>query len=87
MNIATNTVVSLKYKLSNHKTGDHIEITDEENPLVFLFGANALLPDFEQNILGKAKGDLFDFAITANNAYGEHNNDEIVMIPSNVFHD
>lgn len=87
MNIASNTVVCLKYKLSNHKTGDPIEITDEINPLVFIFGVNALLPDFEQNILGKSKGDSFDFAIVANNAYGEHNNDEIVMIPSNVFHD
>lgn len=87
MQIATHTVVSLKYKLSNHQSGEQIEITDETNPLVFLFGAGALIPDFENNLKDKNPGDEFDFAIPAANAYGIPNDEEIVVIPANVFHD
>ena len=87
MQIAANTVVSLMYKLTNHQTGEQIEITDETNPLVFLYGVGSLIPDFEANLSGKTTGDAFDFAIHAANAYGLPSDDEIVMIPSNVFHD
>jgi len=87
MQIATNTVVSLMYKLTNHQTGEQIEITDETNPLVFLYGVGSLIPDFEANLSGKTTGDTFDFAIPAANAYGLPSEEEIVMIPANVFHD
>lgn len=87
MQIAKDSVVSLKYKLSNHKTGDQIEITDESNPLVFLFGHGSLIPEFEQNLEGKKQGDAFSFAIEAHNAYGLPCDEQIVMIPSNVFND
>jgi FKBP-type peptidyl-prolyl cis-trans isomerase SlyD len=87
MQITTNTVVSLKYKLSNHQTGEQIEETNETNPLVFLFGAGQLIPDFEDNVSGKRKGDSFDFHIVAANAYGVSDPEQIAMIPSNVFHD
>jgi len=87
MQIETNTVVSLKYKLSNHTTGEQIEITDESNPLVFLYGVGSLIPDFETNLKGKVSGDAFDFAIPAANAYGVPSEEEVVMIPANIFHD
>mgnify|MGYP000214849862 FL=1 len=87
MKIVEKTVVSLKYKLSNHKTGEQIEVTDETNPLVFLYGVGGMLPDFELNIEGKTSGDLFDFHIPAALAYGEHDAQHIAMIPTTIFHD
>jgi FKBP-type peptidyl-prolyl cis-trans isomerase SlyD len=87
MQITSNTVVSLKYKLSNHQTGEQIEETNESNPLVFLFGAGQLIPDFEDNVSGKVKGDAFDFHIKAENAYGLSDAEQVAMIPSNIFHD
>jgi FKBP-type peptidyl-prolyl cis-trans isomerase SlyD len=87
MQITSNKVVSLKYKLSNHQSGEKIEETNEENPLVFLYGVGGLIPEFEENLADKKIGDTFDFHIIASNAYGDHDPEHIAMIPSNVFHD
>lgn len=87
MQITTHRVVSLTYALTNDKTGEAIETTDENNPLVFLYGVGAMIPDFETNLNEKKAGDPFDFSIEAAKAYGLPSEEEIVMIPCNVFHD
>ena len=86
MQISPNTVVSLNYKLSNHQTGEKIEETSVESPLVFLYGVQSMIPEFEQQIAGKVKGDIVSFSITAENAYGTYQDEQIAMIPANIFH-
>lgn len=87
MTIQEKMVVSLNYKLSNHKTGEKIEETTEEHPMVFLYGVGGLIPEFEENIRGLKVGDSFEFAITAENAYGHSSEEQIAMIPVDVFKD
>ena len=87
MTIQENMVVSVDYKLSNHKTGEHIEATTAEQPMVFLYGVGGIIPQFEENLLGKSIGDAFDFSIVAEHAYGHSNEEQIAMIPLDVFHD
>ena len=87
MTIDINSVVSLNYKLSNHTTGEKIEETTSQNPMVFLYGVGSLMPEFEDNLHGKKTGDTFDFSIEADNAYGQYSEENIVMIPLNVFQD
>lgn len=87
MTIDANMVVSLSYKLSNHKTGDKIEETTADNPMQFLYGVGAIIPEFESNINGKKTGDSFSFAISSENAYGNPSEDQIAMIPIEVFND
>jgi FKBP-type peptidyl-prolyl cis-trans isomerase SlyD len=87
MQISTNKVVSLKYKLSNAQNQEQIEETNEANPLVFLYGVGSLIPEFEDNLSGKIVGDPFDFKIDAANAYGNHDPKHITDIPANIFHD
>jgi FKBP-type peptidyl-prolyl cis-trans isomerase SlyD len=87
MQISANKVVTLKYTLSNHSTGEQIEETNETNPLVFLYGVGGLIPEFEQNLAAKTAGDAFDFHIIAVNAYGDHDPQHMAMIPTNIFHD
>jgi len=87
MNVSANRVVTLTYKLTNHVTGETIEETNETNPLVFLYGVGSMIPDFEANLSGLNAGSAFDFSIAAAQAYGEPMEEEIVMIPKNVFHD
>jgi FKBP-type peptidyl-prolyl cis-trans isomerase SlyD len=87
MNINTHKVVSLKYTLTNHQTGERIEETNENNPLVFLFGVGSLLPEFEGNLANKVKGDSFSFSIVAAQAYGEHDAAHVAVLPANIFHD
>ena len=86
MTIEANMVVTLKYKLTNHKTGEKIEETTPEHPMVFLFGVESIIPDFEVNISGKKVGDTFAFAIESENAYGNATDEQIAMIPVDVFH-
>ncbi|MEN9304411.1 MAG: hypothetical protein RL264_2840 [Bacteroidota bacterium] len=87
MHISTNKVVSLTYKLSNLNSGEQIEETTAENPMVFLFGVGGLIPDFEMGIEGKTIGDTFEFSIPAARAYGEREEEQVAMIPANIFHD
>jgi len=86
MQITPNTVVSLNYKLSNHQTGEKIEETPSDSPLVFLYGVQSMIPEFEQKIEGKSKGDKVSFSISAENAYGTYQEEQIAMIPANIFH-
>lgn len=87
MTIQENTVVSLSYKLTNHKTGETIEETTTENPMVFLYGVGGVLPQFEENIQGKTVGDSFAFSIESKMAYGPKDEEQIAMIPLDVFRD
>jgi FKBP-type peptidyl-prolyl cis-trans isomerase SlyD len=87
MTISENMVVSLNYKLSNHKTGETIEETTTENPMVFLFGVGGIIPEFEENISGLSVGDAFEFSIQAENAYGLPDENQVAMIPLDVFRD
>jgi len=87
MIIKENTVVSVTYKLSNHQTGEKIEETTIENPMVFLFGVGGMIPQFEENLFEKNIGDTFDFAINAANAYGMRDENQVAMIPLDVFYD
>lgn len=87
MTIQEKLVVSLNYKLSDHKTGEKIEETSTENPMVFLYGVGAIIPEFEENIYGKKVGDSFEFVIKSENAYGKADENQVAMIPLDVFHD
>ncbi len=87
MTIQEKMVVSLNYKLSDQKTGQTIEQTNTENPMVFLYGVGSIIPSFEENIHGKSVGDSFDFAIPSHLAYGEVDDNQVVMIPLDVFKD
>ena len=87
MNIGINKVVSLTYELrANDKDGKVVETTSAEHPFVFLFGAGNVLEDFETNLSGKVLGDLFQFSIVSEKAYGTFNPEAVVNIPKNVFY-
>ena len=77
MKIQNNKVVSLTYKLSNHKTGETIEETTTENPMVFLYGVGSMIPEFEASIDGKKVGDTFEVVIVSENAYGDFDENQI----------
>jgi FKBP-type peptidyl-prolyl cis-trans isomerase SlyD len=87
MTISENMVVTLQYTLSDHTTGDHIESTNNSNPLVFLYGTGGMIPAFEDNLRGLKSGDSFEFSIPAANAYGIREEERIVDIPLSVFFD
>ncbi len=86
MKIAPNTVVTLTYELRvDHAEGDLVERVEAAEPFVFLFGTDSLLPDFEDNLLGKEVSNGFAFAITAENGYGLYTEEAIIEVPRSVF--
>lgn len=86
MIIEKNRVVTLHYKLQEQDaTGDLIEETFGSDPLVFLYGAGQMIPEFERQLAGKKAGEPFSFAIDSKNAYGDINQEAIVPVPKSAF--
>jgi len=86
MQIDKNTVVTLHYKLQqDDDTGELIEETFGSEPLVFLYGAGNMIPDFETNLSGKGPGDKVSFDIEHQKAYGAYNPDAVATVPINTF--
>jgi FKBP-type peptidyl-prolyl cis-trans isomerase SlyD len=69
MIIATNTVVSMNYKVATAE-GQHIDQSDGE-PLVFLVGHGQIIPGLEKALMGKAAGDRLEVTVAPAEAYGE----------------
>ncbi len=88
MQIGQNTVVSVTYLLKSSQNGSEpvkVEETGNENPLVFLFGAGQLIPEFERNLMGLTVGSDFSFSIEAANAYGLPEDEALVRVPLDIF--
>lgn len=83
MKIAKNTVPSISYELVVE--GEMVDKATNESPLVFLFGAGNLLPEFESNLDGLEPGNEFSFQLSAENGYGEFNPQAIVDLPIDTF--
>jgi FKBP-type peptidyl-prolyl cis-trans isomerase SlyD len=88
MTISEDKVVALNYYLTSSKNNapeQLVEETTKDHPFVFLFGFGGVLQDFESNLQGKQKGDKFDFKISPENAYGQHEPDYVVKIDRGAF--
>jgi FKBP-type peptidyl-prolyl cis-trans isomerase SlyD len=86
MEIGKDKMVSLIYELrEGDSAGRVIETLDETRPLSFIFGKGRLLPVFESNISSLKKGDLFNFTLDSEMAYGERREDMIIDVPISLF--
>lgn len=86
MVIEKDKMVSLRYVLrEGDSSGNIVEEVKSDNPLKFLFGAGQMLPHFESNIENLSMGDIFDFILTSDKAYGDKREELIVDLPMSVF--
>ena len=85
MKIEAGKTAVVQYELSDADSNKQIEATTKDNPAVFKFGVNQLIPDFEKNLTGLEANDLFDFIIEANDAYGPVDPYAIFDIPLDTF--
>ncbi|MFV0391053.1 MAG: peptidylprolyl isomerase [Paludibacteraceae bacterium] len=88
MKIANNAVVNAEYEL--YVVGDtgELELMEKatpEKPLDFIYGVGMMLPKFEEQLNGLAKGDSFDFTIKQEEAYGEYDDEAVVELEREVF--
>jgi FKBP-type peptidyl-prolyl cis-trans isomerase SlyD len=88
MKIESQHVVSLTYDLYvNQEDGTEalVESATEEQPLTFLYGAGQMLPRFEENLSTLSTSDNFDFKLSAEDAYGEYNDEAVANLPKEMF--
>lgn len=88
MKIEPQHVVSLTYDLyvKNEQGNEElVESATLEQPLTFLYGAGQMLPKFEENLSTLSTGDAYDFQLTAEDAYGEYNDEAVANLPKQMF--
>ncbi|MGI4750188.1 MAG: FKBP-type peptidyl-prolyl cis-trans isomerase [Janthinobacterium lividum] len=88
MKIEPQHVVSLTYDLYvDQENGEEglVESATQEQPLTFIYGAGQMLPKFEEHLSTLSAGDPYEFRLTAEDAYGEYDNEAIASLPKEMF--
>lgn len=68
--ITNDKVVTFHYRLST-TTGEEIESSFGDEPLLYLQGAGQIVPGLEKAMMGKKKGDKFRAEVSPDEGYGE----------------
>jgi FKBP-type peptidyl-prolyl cis-trans isomerase SlyD len=85
MKIAKDTVVSLRYELSD-ANGTLLEKTDD--PVSYLHGGyDGIFPTVEEALHGKEAGAKFDVMMQPDEAFGEYEHDLVRVEPRHLFPD
>ncbi len=89
MKIQPNHVVSLTYDLYVDQDGAEtlVESATQEQPLTFLYGAGQMLPRFEENLNDLSTGDNYDFKLSADDGYGQYDDEAVASLPMEMFQD
>jgi len=83
MKIAKNTVVSLRYELSD-SSGALLEKI--EDPVSYLHGGyDGIFPTVEEALHGKTVGTKLEIVITPDDGFGEYEHDLVRVEPRNMF--
>jgi len=79
-------MVSVIYELKyDDAEAQLIEKVEKDKPLTFLYGKGKMLEHFEKQLSDLKAGDLFDFKLTAEQAYGAVTEEAIVEVPLQSF--
>jgi len=83
MNIAKNSVVSLRYELFD---ADGTLLEKIEEPVSYLHGGyDGIFPLVEETLHGKATGEQCTVTMTPDEAFGEYDHDLVRVEPRNLF--
>src|ERR1700742_1380933 len=87
MKIEPQHVVSLTYDLYVDQNGAEtlVESATQEQPLTFLYGAGQMLPKFEENLSDLSTGENYDFKLSAEDAYGNYDEEAVATLPLDMF--
>jgi FKBP-type peptidyl-prolyl cis-trans isomerase SlpA len=84
LQIQTGTSVTLHFSLAL-ENGHIIDSNCEGNPATFSVGDGNLLPGFESSLLGLEVGDEREFIISPENAFGQHNAQNVQAVDRGNF--
>lgn len=77
-------VVAFHYTLTNER-GEELESSREHKPMMYLHGANNILPGLEKALAGKGAGDHVNVTLPPAEAYGERDSARMQRIPAKHF--
>ncbi|MEM7435748.1 MAG: peptidylprolyl isomerase [Myxococcota bacterium] len=81
--VTANKVVTISYTL-RADDGEVIDRSEDSNPLVYLHGANNIVPGLEEELEGAAQGDAIKAIIPPEKGYGPRIG-EAQQVPRNLF--
>ncbi|MGW4119763.1 FKBP-type peptidyl-prolyl cis-trans isomerase [Nocardia sp. NPDC004711] len=84
MPIAADKVVSIEYTLKADD-GEVLDTSVGEAPLVYLHGADNIVPGLEQALEGKSTGDELVVVVEPEDAYGEYLAELVSAVPRDMF--
>ena len=84
LQIQTGTSVTLHFSLAL-ENGHIVDSNFEGNPATFSVGDGNLLPGFESSLLGLEVGDEREFIIPPENAFGQHNTQNVQAVDRGNF--
>ena len=79
LEIEPNTRVTLNFSLAL-ETGEEVDSNFGADPVSFVMGDGSLLPGFERRLLGLCAGDEAEFWISADEGFGEPQEDNVQLI-------
>lgn len=87
MDKKTNKYIAVAYKLYTNENGTEtmIEEAPATTPFQFISGMGLALDDFEKKVADMAKGEEFDFTLTKDQAYGEHEDERVLNLDREMF--
>lgn len=88
MKVSEGKVVSTSYSLYTLSPDDEFEVVEqvgEDEPMYYLAGHSGLPPKFEENLNGLSAGDTYNFEISAQDAFGDFYEDNVVDFGIEMF--
>lgn len=82
--VADKTVVTFHYTLRD-ADGEVLDSSEGEEPLIYLHGADNIVPGLERQLVGKKVGDKLTAVVSAQEGYGEHDGEEPQKVPLSDF--
>ena len=82
--IENNKVVSLDYTVRDD-SGQVIDTSEGNDPLVYLHGAQNIIPGLESALVGKESGEHFDISVQPADGYGEYKEELVQVVPRSAF--
>lgn len=84
MPITQNSVVSFHYNVATAE-GEHVDKSEEGQPLVYMHGHGQIVPGLEAAMIGHDAGEHIDTTVSPALAYGEHEAALDLQVPLEVF--
>lgn len=84
MKIAENCVVSIHYRLTNDE-GEELDASADGDPMVYLHGADNIIPGLEDALEGRGVGDQLEVTVQPEDAYGPLDPDLVQVVPRSAF--